>query len=134
MDGMLTGSRTVTSSLRNYGLGSINSDHVTGRAYDLVGQNLGQYSSLVNAGGGFAEFHGVNGDRHLHVVPGPGIGDTMTPVSNAQSMALPSISTSGGGGNSYTIHVNGGKDSAEQIAQAVMQRIRSEERNNRERI
>lgn len=133
MDGMLTGSRTITSSYRNYGLGSINSDHVTGRAYDLVGQNLGQYSSLVSAGGGFAEFHGVGGDRHLHVVPGPGIGDTMTPVSNAKSMAMPTLTTSGGG-NSYTIHVNGGKDSAEQIAQAVMQRIRSEERSNRERI
>lgn len=134
MDSMLTGSRTITSGYRNYGLGSINSDHVTGRAYDLVGQNLGQYSSLVNAGGGFAEFHGVGGDRHLHVVPGPGIGDTMTPVANSTSIRLPSMSSaSGGGGNSYTIHVNGGKDSAEQIAQAVMQKIRSEERSNRER-
>jgi hypothetical protein len=82
MNSALTGKRTVTSSYRTTGLGSINSDHVTGRAYDLVGQNLGQYQSLVRSTGGFAEFHGVNKARHLHVVPGSGaMGDNGMPVA-----------------------------------------------------
>lgn len=83
-DGMLTGKRTVTSAFRTTNLGSINSDHVTGRAYDLVGQNLGGYARLVHANGGFAEFHGTNANRHLHVVPrlGP-YGDATSPMVNA---------------------------------------------------
>lgn len=79
-NGMLAGKRTITSSWRNYALGSPSSDHVTGRAYDLIGQNLGQYSSLINGAGGFAEFHGAAGSRHLHVVPPSGpLGDDETP-------------------------------------------------------
>jgi hypothetical protein len=31
---------------------------------------------MVRNGGGFAEFHGVNANRHLHVVPR--VGDTST--------------------------------------------------------
>lgn len=80
MDGMITGKRTVTSAWRNFALGSPSSDHVMGRAYDLTGQNLGGYARLVRTGGGFAEFHGSNAGRHLHVVPGPGpYGDVVAP-------------------------------------------------------
>ena len=78
-DSALTGKRSITSALRTNNLGSINSDHTTGDAYDLVGQNLGQYARMVNRSGGFAEFHGVNANRHLHVVPNagrPASGDT----------------------------------------------------------
>ena len=78
-DSALTGKRSITSALRTNNLGSINSDHATGDAYDLVGQNLGQYARMVNRSGGFAEFHGVNANRHLHVVPNagrPASGDT----------------------------------------------------------
>jgi hypothetical protein len=81
LDGMVAGKRTITSGLRTNNLGSINSDHRFGYAYDLVGQNLGAYASNVKRAGGFAEFHGRGGSRHLHVVPGQGaIGDTASPI------------------------------------------------------
>ena len=89
-NGMLAGKRTITSSWRNYALGSPSSDHVTGRAYDLIGQNLGQYSSLINGAGGFAEFHGAAGSRHLHVVPPSGpIGDDSEPLAEAMKINVP---------------------------------------------
>jgi len=133
MNSALTGKRTVTSSYRTTGLGSINSDHVTGRAYDLVGQNLGQYQSLVKSTGGFAEFHGVNKARHLHVVPGSGaIGDNMMPV--ARSLQQPMTVGSGGKGNEYNFYVTGSQNaSANEIAEIVMQRVRDTERSNSER-
>jgi hypothetical protein len=134
MDSALTGKRTVTSSYRNYGLGSINSDHVTGRAYDLTGQNLGQYQSLVKSSGGFAEFHGVNQARHLHVVPGSGaIGDNRVPV--AMNTSPTPITMSGGvGGNNYNFYVSGNQNaSAKEIADMVMQKVQEVERSNRER-
>lgn len=128
MNGKLTGKRTVTSSLRNYALGSPSSDHATGAAYDLTGQNLGQYAKLVHANGGFAEFHGSMASRHLHVVPGPGVGDTSTvrPVASVSS---------GGGGttNYYSIEINGANASPEAIANMVMAKIEAKERSNRER-
>jgi len=133
MDSALTGKRTVTSGYRNYGLGSMNSDHVTGRAYDLVGQNLGQYQSLVKSTGGFAEFHGVNKARHLHVVPGSGaMGDNGMPV--ARTLQQPMTVGSGGGGNEYNFYVTGSQNaSAKEIADIVMQRVRDAERSNSER-
>jgi hypothetical protein len=134
MDASLTGKRTVTSSYRTTGLGSVNSDHVTGRAYDLVGQNLGQYQTLARAGGGFAEFHGTNASRHLHVVPGPGaIGDRTTPI--ASSNKQPSMTMSGGKGDAnYSFYIQGGKNaSPNEIAEQVMIKIKEIERSNRER-
>jgi hypothetical protein len=107
----------------------MNSDHVTGRAYDLVGQNLGAYSVAVRKSGGFAEFHGGQANRHLHVVPGPGaIGDRPA----AASMG----SMGGGGGSSnvsYNITVNGSTHSPEQIANVVMDKIKRAERTMNER-
>jgi hypothetical protein len=134
MDSALTGKRTVTSGYRNYGLGSMNSDHVTGRAYDLVGQNLGQYQSLVKSTGGFAEFHGVNKARHLHVVPGSGaMGDNRMPV--ARSLQQPVVMGSGGKGNEYNFYVTGSQNaSANEIANIVMQRVKDTERSNSERM
>ena len=135
MNSMLTGTRTVTSGYRNYGLGSVNSDHVTGRAYDLVGQNLGQYQSLVRGTGGFAEFHGVNGARHLHVVPGSGaMGDSRVPVSSSTTPGPIVMSGGGGGGSNYNFYVTGNENaSASEIAEMVMQKVKEVERSNRER-
>ncbi len=128
MNGQLTGKRTVTSSLRDYALGSINSDHATGSAYDLTGQNLGQYAKLVHANGGFAEFHGSMANRHLHVVPGSGMGDTAT------SKPVTAASSSGGGTNNYyTFEINGNNSSPEVIANMVMAKIQAKERSDRQR-
>ena len=134
MNSALTGKRTVTSSYRTTGLGSMNSDHVTGRAYDLVGQNLGQYQSLVRSTGGFAEFHGVNQARHLHVVPGSGaMGDSGMPVAGLPQQ--PMVMGSGGKGNQYNFYVTGGQNaSANEIANIVMQKVKDVERSNSERM
>jgi hypothetical protein len=132
MNSQLTGKRKVTSSYRNYALGSPSSDHVMGRAYDLTGQNLGAYSKLVHANGGFAEFHGVGGARHLHVVPGQGpVGDTSVP-SNHRMPA--SVETGGSRGvvNNVTVNAAPGQ-SPDQIANAVMRKIEERARNSRER-
>ena len=130
MDSMLTGKRNITSAWRNTNLGSMNSDHVTGRAYDLTGQNLGQYQSLVNGTGGFAEFHGVNGARHLHVVPGP-VGDTAVPSMSAPT---PSRSSSGSGvTNNYSVNVSTNASDPEAVATFVMRKIEQVNRDSRER-
>lgn len=133
MDGQLTGKRNVTSSWRNWNLGSSNSDHVTGRAYDLVGQNLGQYAKLVHSNGGFAEFHGNLASRHLHVVPGPvpGVGDTPVPAINTKTVSSANSTASGPG--QYTININGANASPEAIANMVMAKLDDRERKYRER-
>jgi hypothetical protein len=131
MDGALVGKRTITSAYRTTGLGSPSSDHVMGRAYDLTGQNLGGYSKMVHANGGFAEFHGTNANRHLHVVPGAGMGDTMVP----QRMSGPSSSGIGSTtNNNYTINVEAGPNAtAEQIATITMKKIKLMQDNQRQR-
>jgi len=133
MDGQLTGKRTVTSSWRNHSLGSSNSDHVTGRAYDLVGQNLGKYATMVHANGGFAEFHGNLAERHLHVVPGPvpGVGDTPVPANYAA--AAPMANSPAAEPGKYTININGANASPEAIANMVVARLDDRERKYRER-
>jgi hypothetical protein len=128
-DSQLAGKRSVTSSWRNWGLGSINSDHVTGNAYDLSGQNLGAYATMVNKMGGFAEFHGAAGGRHLHVVPGQTpVGDSTSPVGMGPTAVM------AGGPTTYNVTVNAmpGQD-VNAIAAAVMAQIESKERSNRER-
>ena len=95
----LTGKRTITSALRFNNLGSPSSDHATGNAYDLTGQNLGQYAKMVNSSGGFAEFHGVNANRHLHVVPRSG--DTSTSRSGSGDAST-------GGAPNVTLNVYAG--------------------------
>lgn len=128
MNSQLTGKRQITSSFRTNNLGSPSSDHATGAAYDLTGQNLGAYSKLVHQNGGFAEFHGSMATRHLHVVPGPG---------NLNSTVAPSGATGGQLGapvtNHYNIHVNGAKHSPQEIAAEVMSHIRREDKIGRER-
>lgn len=133
INSQLTGKRTITSAWRDYGLGSVNSDHVTGRAYDLTGQNLGQYAKLIHANGGFAEFHGNLAARHLHVVPGPvqGIGDTPVPAINKQTVSA--VTSSVGGPGQYTININGANASPEAIANMVMAKLDDRERKYRER-
>jgi hypothetical protein len=110
IDGMVSGSRTITSAYRTNNLGSLNSDHLTGRAYDLVGQQLGMYKTTVEKSGGFAEYHGRGGNRHLHVVPGPGIsapmGDMTVPASKKMT-TTPTQMSSGGGDITVNLNVNG---------------------------
>jgi hypothetical protein len=121
---LLTGTRNVTSSLRFDNLGSMSSDHAAGRAYDLVGQNLGQYQKLVTQAGGFAEFHGRGGSRHLHVVPP--IGGTRTSKVN----------TVGGEGmtQNVTVNVYGAPGQSETvIAKHVVSALAEHERTYRER-
>lgn len=118
---MVPGRRFMTSGLRNYALGSMSSDHLTGRAYDLTGDNLGTYARNVNALGGFAEFHGAGGGRHLHVVPP--VGDTAGPVGLGM-----------GGTHNYSIVVNAADGaSAGEIANEVMARIARKQRDAMER-
>jgi hypothetical protein len=124
----------MTSAFRTTGLGSPSSDHVMGRAYDLTGQQLGAYAGLVRDGGGFAEFHGRGGNRHLHVVPGPGsnaVGDTHTPMSfgAARTGGTGSSSTS----NSYSINVNGANANVQEIASMVVKKIKEMNNNERQR-
>ena len=120
-DMAIAGKRSITSGFRTWGLGSINSDHAAGRAYDLVGQNLGLYQASMRSAGGFAEFHGSGAARHLHVVPPTGpVGDTATP-----SFAQP-MTTTGTTSNNMTVNmtVNGapGMDVGA-LADEVMARI-----------
>ena len=131
-DGAVPGKRTVTSSLRNFALGSNNSDHATGHAYDLVGDNLGKYSSLVNASGGFAEFHGTGGARHLHVVPPVGpMGDTSTSILAKMTGSISSGGSSGG--DTFNITVN--ESSTPQVtARAVANEILQIQRDVKQRI
>jgi hypothetical protein len=129
-DSMLTGKRTVTSSWRDYNLGSPSSDHVTGKAYDLTGQNLGQYATMINAAGGFAEFHGAAGSRHLHVVPPAGpTGDTSTAkVAMAANGNAPQVSA----GDNITVNVYETKD-PRATAQEVAKQLLSMQRNWKQR-
>jgi hypothetical protein len=134
MNGQLTGKRTITSAYRTMGLGSPSSDHVMGRAYDLTGQNLGAYSKLVHANGGFAEFHGAGGGRHLHVVPGPGpIGDTRTPASSYMAPQRPSEM---GGGGGVTVNMNvypGSNMNTKEFASMVITQLKAEMKNAEQR-
>jgi hypothetical protein len=133
IDGMLTGNRTITSSYRTYGLGSINSDHVTGRAIDLVGANLGQYKVMTERAGGFAEFHGRGGTRHLHVVPGSGfIGDTSVPMAKSAPITSAPFS-SGSSVSNYNFYITGANASPEDIANRVMAKIQDQARAEMER-
>lgn len=147
IDTGVPGKRKMTSSLRNFNLGSINSDHVTGNAYDLTGQNLGEYAWTVKRGGGLAEFHGWGSSRHLHVVPGMNpmgqwfedykwgqelagrTGDTPTPA--VPRVALNSSSV--GSTSNYSVVVNGANADPNQIADAVINKIQRMERDKKER-
>ena len=136
MDSMLTGKRTVSSSYRTTGLGSMNSDHITGRAYDLVGQNLGAYQRLATTNGGFAEFHGSNASRHLHVVPRLGAyGDTgsvSSKITTAPSMS--SASSKGDSGITISQVIYGSANaSPDQIAEAAIRKMKLALENERQR-
>ena len=108
MDSAISGKRMITSAFRTNNLGSMNSDHVTGRAYDLVGNQLGMYKTTVERNGGFAEFHGGSQNRHLHVVPGPGpMGDSNGPAALPQYSSAASSQPMGRGGITINLNVNG---------------------------
>ena len=91
-----------------------------------MGQNLGAYGVAVRKSGGFAEFHGSQANRHLHVVPGTG--DSSMP-------SIVGVQSSGGGSvaNSYNITINGTNQDPEAIANAVMEKIKRSQRSMNER-
>lgn len=124
------GRRSVTSGVRDFALGSLNSDHTTGAAFDLVGDNLLGYGKDVRDSGGFAEMHGGPDNRHLHVVPN--VGDSYSPrpagARNAMAMAAPAA------GGAVTINVYGAEgQSVQALADEVMDRIERKQRSDRER-
>ena len=120
---MVPGKRMVTSGLRNTNLGSMGSDHATGAAYDIVGDNLVSYANNVKTAGGFSEFHGDTASRHLHVVPP--VGDT----TSSRSVGYDSGSST----NNYSFQIHGDGADPQEIADAVMDRIARADRNRRER-
>jgi hypothetical protein len=125
------GNRLITSSYRNYSLGSSNSDHVNGRAYDLVGDNLISYRDAVNRDGGFAQFHGDTQNRHLHVVPR--IGDSMSPAYAMVAGVGSATGSQSSGAPVYNITVNGSGSNPEEIANMVMHKIKVNEKISKER-
>jgi|GEM_PF-1881672 len=123
LSSMINGKQIVTSGWRNFNLGSPSSDHIKGGALDLIGDNLGQYKQMIENGGGFAEFHGSAGSRHLHAVPNTG--DSSSPATMG--------STAGNMTYNYTINVNGSGADPQLIADTVMSRIKAREQSDRER-
>jgi len=124
---MTPGKRLITSGIRNTNVGSMNSDHITGRAFDLTGDNLVSYSQNVKEAGGFAEFHGGPGEqRHLHVVP---------PVGDSSSSYVGGGGSGGGStSNYYTIEVNASAGMDEEaLANKVLDKIKRAERTSSER-
>jgi len=131
MNSLISGKRNITSSFRTNNLGSMNSDHVTGRAYDLVGNQLGMYKTTVERNGGFAEFHGGTLNRHLHVVPGP-IGDTTVPsMSSGNMKTMTTSSAPSSQGNNYTINVYGA--GTDEVVAQVKEHLTRLERDKRQR-
>ena len=129
----IPGKRNITSGYRNYALGSLKSDHVTGRALDMVGDNLVSYRDKMTAAGGLAEFHGKGDSRHLHVVPpqSGSIGDSMTAVSATSA----SVSSGGRGtsvSNTNNFYITG--TNANEIAEVVMSKMAMVQKSNEERI
>ena len=131
MNSLISGKRNITSSFRTNNLGSMNSDHVTGRAYDLVGNQLGMYKTTVERNGGFAEFHGGTLNRHLHVVPGP-TGDTTVPsMSSGNMKTMATSSAPSSQGNNYTINVYGA--GTDEVVAQVKEHLTRLERDKRQR-
>jgi hypothetical protein len=129
-DSQIAGKRTITSGYRNFALGSMDSDHAAGRAYDLVGQNLGLYGQAIRQAGGFAEFHGNGAGRHLHVVPGGvPVGDTASPF-----IASPIMTPANNNNSTVNVVVNAspGMD-VQALANEVMSRIDRAQRSRNER-
>lgn len=122
------GKRAVTSGIRDWGIGSLNSDHTTGAAFDLTGDNLLSYGKAVRDTGGFAEIHGGPSERHLHVVPN--VGDSYSPRPMASQQAAAAGST----GGPITVNVYGAEgQSVQALANEVVARLDRRERSMRER-
>jgi len=123
---LLTGKRTITSALRFDNLGSMSSDHAAGRAYDLTGDNLGQYQRLISKAGGFAEFHGRGSSRHLHVVP---------PIGGTKTSRVANESGGGVMNQNVTVNVYGAPGQSEAaIAKQVAAVLEQQRRAYTERI
>jgi hypothetical protein len=124
LSSMIPGRRSITSGLRSFNLGSMSSDHLTGNAIDMVGNNLGAYQQAMKGMGGYAEFHGGTNNRHLHAVPPHG--DTYSPANVSSGM--------GGGASTINVTVNAAPGMNEEaVAMAVARRIERQQQMMRER-
>lgn len=117
VDSVTPGRRTITSGVRNFALGSGDSDHPRGRALDLTGSYLNAYRQNLAAVGGYGAMHGSGSDGHLHMA----VGDSTRPRA---SMGI-------GGGDTIVLQLNGPLVNFEQaptseleITQAVNRGIR----------
>lgn len=129
LNGRYGGRRTVTSGVRNFALGSITSDHTTGAAFDLTGDNLLAYGKDIRDSGGFAEMHGGPDNRHLHVVPN--IGDSYSPAPVAARQPVMAAAAPSG---PITVNVYGSEgQSVQALADEVVDRLERRERTMRER-
>jgi plasmid maintenance system killer protein len=133
LNSSIPGKRTITSGYRNYALGSLNSDHVTGRALDITGQNLVSYRNNMMKSGGFAEFHGKGDSRHLHVVPPrtPAMGDSMTAVSATSASVSAGAKGTQTISNTNNFYISG--TNAQEIADQVIMKIQRVNKSNSER-
>jgi hypothetical protein len=92
---------------------------------------LGQYATTINKAGGFAEFHGGGGSRHLHVVPPSSpVGDSGT--SRIGQVAPTANQQPSGGAVTINVYASEGQ-SEQEIARVVMNEISKAQRNWRER-
>lgn len=116
IDATVPGVRSVSSHYRSWALGSGDSDHLTGRAVDVVGSNLPGLIAQVRRAGGAAELHGSGAGRHAHVVPALG---------GASGIALPPV----------VVHATGHLDASEiaGLERAVERGIKRVIRSTRER-
>ena len=130
----IPGKRNITSGYRNYALGSLKSDHVTGRALDMVGDNLVSYRDKMTASGGLAEFHGRGDSRHLHVVPpqSGSIGDSTTAVSATSSTVSRVGGQNASVANTNNFYITG--TNANEIAEVVMRKMAMVQKSDKERI
>lgn len=121
---MTPGRQVLTSTVRGYNIGA-NSDHLTGRAFDVAGSNLGRFARNVEALGGHAEFHGGGSGRHVHAV-----GDRATPRPRGSS-ALVGAGMSVSIQQTFTVPIT--RDDAWAVEQATRRAINAAQREAAER-
>jgi hypothetical protein len=122
---MTPGRQVLTSTVRGWGIGA-NSDHLTGRAFDVAGSNLGRFARNVEALGGHAEFHGNGAGRHVHAV-----GDRATPRPRGSSAALVGAGMSVTIQQTFMLPIT--RDDAWAVEQAARRAINAAQREAAER-
>lgn len=121
LDSAVPGRRYIT----NLAVGATSdSDHVRGRAVDLVGSGLFAYAQALRASGGYADYHG----SHLHAV----FGDTPSPrtlTSGPAAGGTPLVQINSGGALVRDVTVTADVD----LEQAIYAGIARYDRDRQER-